>query len=116
MARTATKTAPTKTVDGVAYPRECWAYAPSADPSEWYLRLYADPEDKYPDGGLIYGCVETLKRASISRAQSRLKSEHVPVAMGKVKAAWLQAFPTRDIPDVLKDAVDEPAETASEKE
>lgn len=115
MARPKTATEPTKTVDGVAYPKHCWAYAPGDDPAEWYLRLCYEPDDEAPDGELVMGCIDALARASMARSQSRLRSAHLPVAKGRVKAAYVRLFPGRDIPDVLKDAVD-PGETPAEEE
>lgn len=116
MARTKTAMEPTKTVDGVAYPKHCWAYTPSDDPKDWYLRLCYDPDDELPDGELVLGCIEALKRATVARSQSRLQTRYLPVAKGRIKAAFLHLFPAIDTPDVLKDAIMPPDETSGRED
>jgi len=100
----------------MAFPKQCWAHTPSDDPKTWYLRMYFEPEDKVADGELLMGAVEAIKRFDLARSQSRLKSKELPYAKGRLVAAWKQAFPSLEIPDVLtKDAV-MPDETSAESE
>jgi hypothetical protein len=100
----------------MAFPKRCWAHVPGDDPKTWYLRMLFEPDDELPDGELLMGAVEVLRRAVLSRSQSRLKAKEVPYAKGRLAQAWRQALPNMDIPDVLtKDAV-QPDETSAESE
>jgi hypothetical protein len=68
--------------------------------------MYADPDDETPDGESVLHCVEAIKRAGFARSQSRLLAKELPFAKGRLIAAWPDALPHLDIPDVLsKDAV-----------
>lgn len=123
MARTpkvVTRSAEVPTEDGATvfmdFPKRCWAHVPTDDPKTWYLRMYWEPEDEQPDGDCIMHSVEALKRAELSRAQSRLSRKEIPYAKGRLLAAWRVAFPKLDVPDVLMTGAIEPDETSDESE
>ena len=98
----------------MAFPKRCWAHAPSDDPKTWYLRLYFEPDDALPDGELLMGAVDALKRREVSRSQSRLHANEVPYAKGRLAQAWRSALPNLDIPDVLTTGAITPDETSAE--
>jgi hypothetical protein len=125
MPRTKTPTEPVKYAEvpqedgslvSMAFPKRCWAHVPSDDPQTWYLRMYFEADDETPDGDCLLHSIEAIKRASFSRAQSRLSRKEVPYAKGRLAQAWRKAFPTRDIPDVLTQDAIEPDETSAESE
>lgn len=122
MARTAkvpVKSAEVPMDDGTVFmdfPKHCWAHVPSDDPKTWYLRMYWEPGDAKPDSECLMHAVEALKRADISRSQTNLRRNEIPYAKGRIRKAWREVLPNRDIPEVLMKDVIEPDETSEESE
>ncbi len=86
--------APMKTEDGVKFPREAFAYAPSDNPSDWQLRLWESTERG--------ATKDQLRKASAYLSEGGLSGKHVSVvkeSLPAVKRRIREEYRKLDVPD-----------------
>jgi hypothetical protein len=96
-----------RTQGGTTYPASDYAYTPDKEhPSTWKLRLTSSPGGK-PDAGIVGAAIAALGKGFRGN-KVEIPSSDLPAVKARVRSAWKQANPDRDIsemPEVLKGEV-----------
>ena len=92
--------AATKTEDGKAFPKSDYAYTPSDTPSDWKLRLTAEPGGK-PDAGIV-GAAAAALGAGFRGQKVEIPAADLPAVKAKVRAAWQKANPDKKTDEMPK--------------
>lgn len=104
----------TKTIDGVAFPKQAFAYSPDG-PAQWKLPLYDAPADvaaDKPSPTLTSAAAQALSPSGFRGQKADIPEADVPAVRKAVRNAWLKAHPDKtsaDLPDSISKSEDGPA-------
>lgn len=94
-----TELAEEKTEAGAKFPESAYAYTPDPDmPSTWKLRLWASP-DGGPDARIVGAAVAALGEGFRGN-KVQIPAEDLPKVKAKVRAAWTEANPDKDLDEM----------------
>lgn len=93
-----------KTEAGVQFPARCYAYVPDpTKPDTWKLPLFANPNDRTPDAGMVGNAIAALGKGFRGN-KVQIPMEDMAAVKAKVRAAWKAANPDKsmdDMPDAI---------------
>src|SRR5712671_500438 len=79
----------TKTENGIAFPREAYAYTPSDEPSTWKLRLWETPDKK--ETARQVGMAIAAMGKGFRGNKAQIPEGDRAAVMGKIRAAYKKA-------------------------